>query len=595
MGRSYLAQSRLQAACDAGVLAARKRLGSAVVADGAIPADVADAGNRFFNLNYQSGAYGTENRSFDMTLEEDYSISGSASVDVPTTIMQIFGYTDLPLTVECEAKLNFSNTDIMMVLDTTGSMNQTNPGDTASKIDSLRAVVKNFTAQIDGSKKPGTRIRYGFLPYSTNVNVGYLLKSDWLVDEWTYHGRQAKETGQWETYDVYDTTYTTVSGSDSAIVEYTTTTCPTNTAVWTSLMHWFDADGTEHGRTQVNGDYMWCNVSSDGSTVTVNGTRYNNLVYDWVRRKTGTATREIYKWQYKPITYDVTFLKGATGDDTIVGGSIDVPMYGYPSPTPANLTAWFRGCVEERDTYEIDDYDDVDFTKALDLDLDLVPDPGDPKTQWRPMLNEISFEPEIWWNGSGTFKKSSAPTFNDYIMAEWAGLSACPSPAAKLSEMSADEVSDYVDSLEARGSTYHDIGMIWGGRLMSPTGIFADENADVDGRSTSRHMIFLTDGETAPLDLSYGTYGIEPLDERRWSQSSTLSLTEVVEKRFSVACQQVRNHNITVWIIGFGTTLNPIMTECAGPGHTFEAEDAAQLNDVFNKIAASIGDLRLGK
>ena len=34
MGRSYLAQSRLQQACDAGVLAARKALGSAVVADG---------------------------------------------------------------------------------------------------------------------------------------------------------------------------------------------------------------------------------------------------------------------------------------------------------------------------------------------------------------------------------------------------------------------------------------------------------------------------------------------------------------------------------------------------------------------------------
>ncbi len=41
MGRSYLSQTRLQQACDAGVLAARKKLGSAVVADGLVPADVA--------------------------------------------------------------------------------------------------------------------------------------------------------------------------------------------------------------------------------------------------------------------------------------------------------------------------------------------------------------------------------------------------------------------------------------------------------------------------------------------------------------------------------------------------------------------------
>ena len=266
-----------------------------------------------------------------------------------------------------------------------------------------------------------------------------------------------------------------------------------------------------------------------------------------------------------------------TDDDPLVGGSLDVPMYGYPSPTPANLTAWFRGCIEERSTYEIDDYNDVDFSKALDLDIDLVPDPGDPDTQWRPMLNEISFEPEIWWNGKGTFKKSTPATSNDYLMAEWAGLSACPTAARKLSEMNSADFSDYVDSLEPRGSTYHDIGMIWGGRLLSPTGIFADENADEDGRPTSRHMIFLTDGETAPYDLSYGTYGIEPLDERRWSQSSTLSLTEVVEKRFGVACSEVKKRNITVWVISFGISLNPIMTECAGPGRAFEAADSAEL------------------
>ena len=599
MGRSYLAQSRLQAACDAGVLAARKRLGSAVVADGNMPADVADVGNSFFNLNYRAGAYGTENRAFEMTLEDDYSITGTASVDVPTTIMQIFGYTDMPLTANCQAKLNFSNTDIMLVLDTTGSMGETNTGDTVSKIESLRGVVKNFHAQIEGAKTAGTRIRYGFLPYSTNVNVGYLLKSDWLVDKWTYHGREAKETGQTETYDTYETNYTFISGSESSIVAYTATSCPANNAYWTNLAYWVDADGTEHGRERVDGTYYWCNVSSDGTNVTVMGTDYDMYTYEWTRRKTGTATREIYKWQYKPIEYDVTFLKGATGDDTVVGGSIDVPMYGYPSPSPANITAWFRGCIEERATYEIDesDYDDVDLSKALDLDIDLVPDPSDPATQWRPMLNEISFEPEIWWDGTGTFN-SPVTTFNDHLMAEWAGLSACPAPARKLSEMDSDEVSDYVDSLTPNGSTYHDIGMIWGGRLLSPTGIFAGDNVDEEGKPTSRHMIFLTDGETAPLDLSYGTYGIEPLnnqDNKRWSQDSALTLTEVVEKRFGVACSEVKKRNITVWVISFGVALNPIMTECAGPGRAFEASDSAELNDVFSKIAASIGDLRLGK
>ncbi|MBK6801128.1 Tad domain-containing protein [Novosphingobium sp.] len=594
MGRSYLSQTRLQQACDAGVLAARKKMGSSVVVSGEVPADVQITGDRFFNLNFRDGAFGTRNRSFQMTLEEDYSISGVADVDVPTTIMNVFGFTEVPVHVECAAKLNFSNTDIMFVLDTTGSMAWTNPDDSEPRINVLRDVVKSFHAQLEGSKSPGTRLRYGFLPYSTNVNVGYLLKSDWVVDKWTYNGRENKDTGKSVTYDTYDTTYTYVSGSADPMPSGIVTTCPPYTAVYTTLSYSVDADGTERGRTMINGDSPWCDISADSSGFEVYGTRFVNYTYDWTRKKTGSVTRPIYKWHYKPMQFDVSFLKGATGEDTLKGGSLDVLMEGYPSPSPEIITAWFRGCIEERDTYEIKDWDDVDLGKALDLDIDLVPNPSDPKTQWRPMLHEISYEPEIWWNGTGTFK-SPVMSENGYLQAQWAGLSACPAAARKLDEMSTADVASYVDSLYPDGSTYHDIGMIWGGRLLSPTGIFAAENADVDGKPTSRHMIFLTDGETSPLDISYGTYGIEPLDQRRWSQKSGETLTQVVEGRFAVACKEVKKRNITVWVIGFGTSLNPAMTECAGPGHFFEAQDSAELNDVFNKIAAQMGDLRVSK
>lgn len=600
MGRSYLAQSRLQQACDSAVLAARKKLGSTVVVDGEVPANVVTVGNRFFSMNFTDGSYGTVERSFEMTLDDDFAINGEAHVAVPTTIMTLFGFDDVGIDVNCGAQLNFSNTDIMFVLDTTGSMaHKATSTDPQTKIQSLRSVVKNFHAQLEGGKSPGTRVRYGFVPYSTNVNVGYLLKSDWVVDKWNYRGREAKVTGVQYPVDQYDTTYTYVSGSQTAIPSYTTTgACPPYTVTWSSLGDGTNPDGSTYGTSRLNGDDPWCNVSADGSSRTVSGNRYSNYTYSWVTRKTGTVMHDEYKWQYKPVSIDLAFLKGATGDDALHSGSIDVPMYGHPSPSPANLTAWFSGCMEERDTYEIEDYDDVDLTRALDLDIDLVPTPGDTKTQWRPMLNEISFEPEIWWNGTGTFKKNAGLTGNDYLMAGWAGLSACPSPSRKLSEMDASSVASYVDSLVAEGSTYHDIGMIWGGRLLSPTGLFAGENADVAGKTTSRHMIFLTDGETAPLDLSYGTYGIEPLDTRRWdpvSPKQGLTLTNVVERRFGVACSEVKKRNITVWVIGFGVALNPIMTDCAGPGHYFEAADSAELNDVFSKIAAQLGDLRISK
>src|SRR3546814_18557078 len=71
-----------------------------------------------------------------------------------------------------------------------------------------------------------------------------------------------------------------------------------------------------------------------------------------------------------------------------------------------------------------------------------------------------------------------------------------------LTTMTADDretFEDYVESLQPLGGTYHDVGMVWGARLLSPTGLFADENATAPNeRPISRHIVFMTDGEMAP-------------------------------------------------------------------------------------------------
>ncbi|QVM82689.1 Tad domain-containing protein [Novosphingobium decolorationis] len=589
MGRSYLSETRLQQACDSGVLAARKALGSQVVTTGTVPTEVSVIGNRFFNGNFGEGAYGSRDRTFQMALESDFSISGLASASVPTTIMRIFGRTHIPVRVRCEAKLNYSNTDVMMVLDTTGSMDLTNAGDSEPKITILRRVVKDFHAQLEGSKTPGVRIRYGFVPYSTNVNVGYLLRSDWMVNTASYEGRIAKSTGKTETVPKYKYTYQTLSGTRASLASWFDTECPGDTATW-QMIAYGSGTGYEVWDTRVKGDTFACAPADGGFTVTP--TRYTDYVYRTLKQEDGVETKEVYKWQYDSVALDVRSLKGSSGSALYKGGALRVRMYGNPSPTPENMSASFRGCIEERDTYQITDYDNVDLTKALDLDIDRVPQATQPGTQWRPILHEISFE-RAWKATGGSFSKQPVMTDENFLQASNYGVTACPSRAHKLAEMTAGEVASYVDALRPEGSTYHDIGMIWGGRLLSPTGIFASENADVNQRPTTRHLIFLTDGETAPNDFSYGSYGIEPLSERRWSPSSPYSLTQTVEKRFSYACSEVKKKNITVWVIGFGTEMTDMLKTCAGPGHWFQADNADQLNDAFDAIAKAMGDLRI--
>lgn len=598
MGRSYLSQSRLQQACDAGVLAARKKLGSTAAVDGIVPGDVATTGNRFFNLNFRTGAYGTKDRKFMMSLEEDYSITGEARVEVPTTIMQVFGFDNVPVDVKCSAQLAMSNTDIMMVLDTTGSMSLTNPGDTDPRITILKDVVAGFHAQIEAAKGAETRVRYGFVPYSTNVNVGALLDDAWVIgDDWEYQSREARLSGEistktytqnWNTVsgtatengtiETYDATYNPAIDKSGEIDDgkegYFTCNTPAPSGDYTNndikLSETTEAyfgppPGTrfiEYRRRTLNGSRYW--ISRNGDKCHIKSRTYNNLVQTY-ERVTDPIKKTLKEWEYDQFKVDVT-----------------------------NWRSEVPGCIEERATYEISDYTNVDLTQALDLDLDLVPT-SDEDTKWKPSYPKIIYARAMTGVTSGSFSKKGVKTKTEFIRPYDYDVAACPAPSRKLAEISAAELSTYLNTLTPVGQTYHDIGMIWGGRLISPSGLFAAENANINGRASNRHLIFLTDGETEPYDVAYSSYGLEPLDARRWDQGSALTLTQTVEKRFSFACEEVKKRNVTVWVIGFGTTMTDMLRTCAGDGHWFQADDAAQLNNIFNRIAKTIGELRVSK
>ena len=295
MGRGYMARTRLQEACDAGVLAARKKLGSSAIVGTTVPPDAVTTGNQFFKLNFQDYSYGTTAKpTFSMVMDSDFSIAGSASLNVPTAVMFMFGVVQLPVSVQCSSQFNYSNTDIMMVLDTTGSMNETNAGDTKSKIAVLRQVVKDFYATVEGAKTDGVRVRYGFVPYSTNVNVGFLLKSKWVDTQGMYEGRTAVGSG------------------------------------WNA------------------------------------------------------------KWRYASMPISFSNWTSGNSNDPVKGGTLNLAMGGYAS-SPTNISVSMSGCIEERATYVIDNYANVDLKRARDLDIDTEPDSSDLKTQWRPVLHELSW------------------------------------------------------------------------------------------------------------------------------------------------------------------------------------------------------------
>lgn len=583
MGRAYLVESRLQQACDAGVLGARKELGAISNFDPASDgAAVIDKGTRFFNANFADGIYRSIDRDFTMALENDQSVSGIASVVLPTDIMQFFGKDEIPISVNCRAELTVPNTDVMMALDVTGSMAESNPDDTSPKISVLKSVVKSFYATMEATRQPQSRIRYGFVPYSTNVNVGGLLKDDWVIPQWSYPSRTlVGTTGSGGLYGYYSAvspvsgSYSTKNSTYPATLSGGPFTCPhaantlTNSTqlVSTATAAVTNPNGTRttytYNRTRNGNTYS---VSLSGSTCTLSTTTYANYV-DTFKYITEPSLATGSSWLYKNVLKDTSDWRTAS-----------------------------NGCIEERATYEIDDYQNVDLDRALDLDIDRTLTAGDPDTQWRPMYPAMIYERSRLWNGTGNFTTAEVTTNSEFLAPGVAGFAACPTAARKLQVWSQTDFDTYIDGLTPAGSTYHDIGMIWAARLLSPTGIFASEIADVSAKQrTSRHLIFLTDGQTSSLDISYSSYGVEPIAQRRWNPGSPLTLTQTIENRYSFICREVRRRNIKIWFVAFGTDLNPIMTECAGAGHFFSAKNAPELEDAFRKIARSIGDLRLAQ
>jgi hypothetical protein len=155
-----------------------------------------------------------------------------------------------------------------------------------------------------------------------------------------------------------------------------------------------------------------------------------------------------------------------------------------------------------------------------------------------------------------------------------------------------------VNSLTTDGYTYHDIGLLWGARIMSPTGIFAALNAPKN-MTIERHMVFMTDGETNVVHDDYSAYGVHWYDRRQTPTSTAPTNSQLVamtDARTEALCTAIKNKNINLWVVSYGDVGGPTndrLRVCATPGKFFQATSVASLVSNFKEIAAKISALRL--
>ncbi|MGW8190694.1 TadE/TadG family type IV pilus assembly protein [Sphingomonas hankookensis] len=608
--RVYYVKVRLQQACDAGVLAGRKFMNGTD-----FDTNAQQQAHAFFANNFRAGMMGSQSPSFVPVRTIENQVAGTASTTVPMTLMRMAGFAPVTISVTCEAKLEIPNLDIMFVLDTTGSMADTNPGDSANKITGLRNAVINFYDTVESAKKTGTQVRYGAVPYSSNVNVGMLLKPEWVVDEWTYQSRIPDGTSNSSSTSTDNNPYvwdgwsgwTKESGDTGRrISRQPAESCvrPGDTYKETPIEYgnWTGpADGrqSQFSRWTITGSKFSASLSNGICTITEDW--FSNTVQTRTdyrkpnpnKGKTTTTTTTNYIWKYQPVRYDVRPLKGS--GPTVSGGTISVQVGNNHTFRDISWNS-SSGCIEERQTVKQDTYPTIPAA-AYDLDVDMVPT-TDPATQWKPWLPFLVYARYDInnWQTQMVRTSSNYQNIGDYNV-NGNRLAYCPSPAMKLQVTNRGNLVSYVKQLQVGGGTYHDIGFLWGLRLISPTGLFASENAAAsNGSQISRHLIFMTDGQTDTGRQIYEAYGLSALDQRRTNGMPTdTQQNNIVANRLSALCDVARRKNITVWVIAFGTTLSPMLEQCAAGGRAFQAANTAQLNTAFSNIAAQIAKLRVSR
>lgn len=577
IGRGYLIKSRLQQACDAGALATRRAMTSNTMDSSAVA-----QGNRFFSVNFSPDTAGTASSTFALTGAQNGEVTGVATAVVPMTITRVFGNDNVTLNVTCGSRLEIPNTDVMFVLDTTGSMNDcpdnsTCNGNSSSKIAGIRSAVMDFFDTMATSIPAGAQLRYGFVPYSSTVNVGDALLSSWVPDTYDYRSRVANFNTRVDPVDSSETYGSTLSAANCTLYQLNRS-YPT-------------LDGPTYSTTDAGGftTTLAYRARDWGGTGTTSGT--NRTCRRYRNTSVLPIAYQFTNFTYQAVNYDTSSFKagstvvvatGTPASNVYVGAlapkTLDmVQLAALPTYSGTELNTTWGGCIEERRTVANATFSYGSLpSNANDLDIDGVPSSSD--TMWRPAW------PEVIWTSSWRPYDNAAN-----------GYTACPAAARKMGVMTRSEVQTYVNGLTAIGGTYHDTGMIWGARLISPTGIFASENATApNGQPITRNIVFMTDGQMAPNQNIYGLYGLENPDQRV-SGGSYSDLTNRHNSRFRAMCDAARAKNIRIWVVGFGTSLSTDMTACADPSQAFQANDTATLRARFAQIASQVARLRLSQ
>ena len=158
VGRSVIVRTRLYDALDAAGLAVANRISTV--------APTAEA-TKFVKANFVDNFAGATVTAVTATPNADKSVVAlTATATMPTTFMRLFGTELVTVKATSEVTRKLTGLEVVMVLDNTGSMDQ------SGSMPALKDAANLLVDQLFGDQTTAKNLYVGLVPFSQAVNIG---------------------------------------------------------------------------------------------------------------------------------------------------------------------------------------------------------------------------------------------------------------------------------------------------------------------------------------------------------------------------------------------------------------------------------------
>lgn len=150
-----------------------------------------------------------------------------------------------------------------------------------------------------------------------------------------------------------------------------------------------------------------------------------------------------------------------------------------------------------------------------------------------------------------------------------------------------DDLIDHLDNMIPHGNTLGNIGMLWGGRLISPNPPF-EEASDWDDVNWRKAVVMMTDGDNT-RDSRYSSF---------WFRNKHgLTVTDF-NQRFEETCEALKDQGVTIYTVTFTSGINEdtkgYYERCASSLDQYhDAPTQEKLIEVFETISRELSNLHI--